>query len=358
MSNQNSINHQNLDIDRVLVNNNTNRILLDFYMNLHTQTVRRIDALYDILDEVREAINMLSGIIRNNFNRNTNNTNNENINRDYRDYAGRGGRGPNRGVNVGGGGGRNNVWGGRARQNTWYNNRSTPQNQYQGLNNRVYIQGRPYRIEFERYNIPSNANTGTNTRTNADMLNFIQNFYSNVPVIATPSQVVNATRVVRFSEICNPINSSCPITLEQFTNNSNVTEILGCNHLFNPEALTSWFSTNVRCPVCRYDIRTNRLHEQEETKEELEIEETKEEPLPSTPNSSPLGRPPERNSNSRVSQSDSSDNVLESALTELTGTLLNQLFNTSQGNTANRLFFNNTTYDASANEIIFRGFRL
>jgi hypothetical protein len=165
------------------------------------------------------------------------------------------------------------------------------------------------------------------------------------------------------------MNSSCPITLEPFSSDANVTEILGCNHLFNPDALTSWLENNVRCPVCRYDIRMNRIstreeqyqeesREQEETKEETVLEETKED----TPISQSPERPAERNSNPRRryprQQTDASDNNLESALTEITETLITQLFNgSSRGNSAGRLFFNNT-FDASNNEIIFRGFRI
>jgi hypothetical protein len=33
------------------------------------------------------------------------------------------------------------------------------------------------------------------------------------------------------------------------------TQIKQCGHTFNQEAITNWFQSNVRCPVCRYDIR-------------------------------------------------------------------------------------------------------
>lgn len=363
MSNQNQ-NSNEINIDRINSNQTTVRILLDFYMNLHTQTIRRIDSLYDILDEIRSAINILTGI---NSHLNDNNINNRynyrrndnyqyhnrfpfNRERVYRENrGGRNGRGANTG-------GRNGMWDSQ-RQNNWQNQNNT-QTHFDWMNNRFYIQGRPYRLDFERYTIPSTNRSGNNEN---DMLNFIQNFYSNVPVVATPAQIQSATRLTRFSDIINPINSSCPITLEPFTNDANVTEILGCNHLFQPEALTSWLQSNVRCPVCRYDIRTNRISArqgQEESKEETVLEETKEEgPIPQLPEANA-----ERNSNSRRrsprQQRDASDNNLQSALTEITETLLTQLFNgSSRGNSNARLFFNNT-FDASNNEIIFRGFRI
>jgi len=388
MSEENSTNQMN--IDRVNTNNTTVRILLDFYMNMHNHTIRRIDSLYEILDEIRSAINILGGlndrinepnINYSNRNRNSENWNREyrsNINQNFRYYSASANENRNRSRdyyngergNRGGRSGRGtNSWNrsnlpGGERARSWQNNENVNTNNntntrdyFDWLNNRVYIQGRPYRIEFERYNIP--YNTSRNAGGNTDMLNFIQNFYSTVPVVATPAQIQSATRLTRFSDISNPMNSSCPITLEPFSSDASVTEILGCNHLFNPEALTSWLETNVRCPVCRYDIRTNRIaSRQEETKEETILEETKEDiPILQSPE-----RPAERNSNSRRrsprQQLDASENILESTLTELTETLLTQLFNgSSQGNSANRLFFNNT-FDASNNEIIFRGFRI
>ena len=58
-----------------------------------------------------------------------------------------------------------------------------------------------------------------------------------------------------YNEVINPLNSSCPITLERFENNTECTQIIGCGHLFNRDGLNSWLNANVRCPICRYDIR-------------------------------------------------------------------------------------------------------
>ena len=35
--------------------------------------------------------------------------------------------------------------------------------------------------------------------------------------------------------------------------------ILYCGHLFSPNELANWFQSNVRCPICRYDIREYRI---------------------------------------------------------------------------------------------------
>ena len=66
----------------------------------------------------------------------------------------------------------------------------------------------------------------------------------------------------------SPLNTSCPITLERFEDNTECTQIIGCGHLFNRDGLTQWLRGNVRCPICRYDIR-NRNESSEEPMSDL-----------------------------------------------------------------------------------------
>lgn len=82
--------------------------------------------------------------------------------------------------------------------------------------------------------------------------------FSNLtPVIVRPTrqQLDRATRIVRYGDIENPINTQCPISLENFQDGSNVVQILICRHIFQPSSFNQWFNSNVRCPICRYDIR-------------------------------------------------------------------------------------------------------
>ena len=74
-----------------------------------------------------------------------------------------------------------------------------------------------------------------------------------------PSQhtIDNTTRQVTFSSIINPPNTRCPISQEDFSNNDMVTQIIQCQHCFHPESISTWWINNVRCPVCRLDIRTS-----------------------------------------------------------------------------------------------------
>jgi hypothetical protein len=82
-----------------------------------------------------------------------------------------------------------------------------------------------------------------------------QRFMEPVQIFPTQIQIENATRVVQFADIVRPINYSCPITMDNFEDNTLVSVIRECNHIFNTDALNNWFRGNCRCPVCRYDIR-------------------------------------------------------------------------------------------------------
>tara|TARA_Y100000816_G_scaffold289561_1_gene276253 strand:- start:769 stop:1977 length:1209 start_codon:yes stop_codon:yes gene_type:complete len=95
------------------------------------------------------------------------------------------------------------------------------------------------------------------------------NLFQNVPVYPSTEQIEAAIRTTRFGDIENPINTSCPISMETFTPDQSVTMICHCGHIFNSVQLFSWFRSNVRCPVCRYDVReasyTNRDPSNSET---------------------------------------------------------------------------------------------
>jgi len=81
------------------------------------------------------------------------------------------------------------------------------------------------------------------------------NFFNNVPVFPTPEEITDATRIISFDNIEEPLNDQCPITMCPFNPSDIVTQIVHCGHIFDIVHLNGWFRTNVRCPVCRHDIR-------------------------------------------------------------------------------------------------------
>lgn len=100
--------------------------------------------------------------------------------------------------------------------------------------------------------LDNNVNT-TNTLEFATILN---EFLNRVPIIATPEEISRSTVRTLYGSIENPLNTHCPITLEQLQQDTEVIELLGCRHVFTQASITNWFEHHACCPVCRYDIRT------------------------------------------------------------------------------------------------------
>ena len=48
---------------------------------------------------------------------------------------------------------------------------------------------------------------------------------------------------------------SCSICMENFSSNSIVRKLNNCGHIFHVDCVDTWFETNIRCPVCRTDLR-------------------------------------------------------------------------------------------------------
>lgn len=112
---------------------------------------------------------------------------------------------------------------------------------------------------YPQTNTRTNYLQGNVARTRRD-INLPSSFNNNsifrdVVVRPTEQQIQNATRTFHFLTDMSNINMSCPITLEDFQEDELVCQIKHCRHTFKDSALKSWFEQNVRCPVCRYDIR-------------------------------------------------------------------------------------------------------
>ena len=76
-----------------------------------------------------------------------------------------------------------------------------------------------------------------------------------VVVAPTAEQITNSTEEFVYSDEVSLSNTSCPITLEEFQDGDDLQRILQCRHTFKKAAIQNWFRRNVRCPVCRCDIR-------------------------------------------------------------------------------------------------------
>ena len=209
--------------------------LLTMYINQYNQINTHIDTLVNMLDEIkRNIINIIhprrtgisSHTLRDN-NRHYNNSNRHynNNNRHYNPL-----RDNNNNNN-------NNRHHNPLRDNNRHNNNSNSNRQ----NNSILYD----------YNNPINPNI-----YNENITTLFQNFLNtSQSVCPANEQIQNASRIIRYGNIENPLSQSCPISLEDFQENNMIRQLLHCGHLFHQTQFDEWFQNNVRCPVCRYDIR-------------------------------------------------------------------------------------------------------
>lgn len=102
----------------------------------------------------------------------------------------------------------------------------------------------------------TNRNTTDYINSLANLDNLLDTFLDPIIVAPTREQIDRATRHSIYSDIDNPINTTCPIALRRFEDDDEVSVIRHCSHVFCRDDLENWFRANTRCPLCRYDIRT------------------------------------------------------------------------------------------------------
>lgn len=84
-----------------------------------------------------------------------------------------------------------------------------------------------------------------------------QNFFQNVIICPTEEQIRNATisGTITDEMIENGQDFFCTILQQQLEEGDEFMTICACNHTFELNSLTTWFRSNVTCPICRIDIR-------------------------------------------------------------------------------------------------------
>lgn len=84
----------------------------------------------------------------------------------------------------------------------------------------------------------------------------------NDPVAVVPSQ----EQIAASLETIESTTSNCAICQDSIV--TGACRIRQCGHIYHRSCLLSWFSLNVRCPVCRHDIREGDLASQTQSDEE------------------------------------------------------------------------------------------
>lgn len=86
-----------------------------------------------------------------------------------------------------------------------------------------------------------------------DQRNMFRQNFQDVVVRPTEAQIIRALETYTYPT--SEENYTCPITLETIQEGDEVCRIRHCGHIFKRSVIEGWFLRNVRCPVCRYDIR-------------------------------------------------------------------------------------------------------
>jgi len=296
---------------------NEQLLLINILNGMYNDNLRQINNLNDSLDNLNQSNRQIRGLLIQILNNPSTNSNNATTNYNNR----RNNSSSRRGV-------RNNFW-----------------DATQTNLERIYLNNRPYIIDhIDHYNIPTNRSSNTNTQSNLSQI--LQNFFQPVEVFPTQSQIESATRRARYSDILNPRNRSCPISLETFADSDLVTIIRFCGHIFNTDQLNTWFRSNCRCPVCRYDIRR---HTSGDVSTEFFSANT-------TANTNDSDSVPSVNSTPSVPSTPSTPSTPSLPLnqTENNSSILNEERNTltSLGRNSNALlFFNNILDNINSNDI-------
>jgi hypothetical protein len=78
-------------------------------------------------------------------------------------------------------------------------------------------------------------------------------FMDPVPVPLTTAQLSQNTTV---ETLTVDSEQECAVCRDTMLTGATVRKITGCGHLFHRSCIDVWFQSNVRCPNCRYDVRS------------------------------------------------------------------------------------------------------
>lgn len=106
-------------------------------------------------------------------------------------------------------------------------------------------------------NATNASNNYTSNSPNAYLLNYTLDDFENLSNVNMRDLVKISTAKINYCCIAVPLNDTCPITQEEFTNNDQVTIIKNCGHIFKTRAINNWLFEHQTCPVCRHNILTN-----------------------------------------------------------------------------------------------------
>ena len=153
-------------------------------------------------------------------------------------------------------------------QTTTINPQQSVRSQLFSTNNRILSND-----EILRRRLNTNSQIFQTPRINRNNLsNSINDYFSNEFVelfttilltelttssnLLTEEEIQNTIETICYGDIENPISERCPISYIDFENDTNVSRIKNCYHIFDPNSLTEWLTRQNTCPVCRYNLKS------------------------------------------------------------------------------------------------------
>lgn len=98
---------------------------------------------------------------------------------------------------------------------------------------------------------------------------YSRTFLDPIPIIPTRDHIRSASTVSIIDTL--QTNDVCSICQDSIIIGNRIRTLNACNHTFHINCIDTWFTQNVRCPVCRHDIREIvRSQPASDTKDEQE----------------------------------------------------------------------------------------
>ena len=123
---------------------------------------------------------------------------------------------------------------------------------------RISSRGEEYAISLEVLNGPAASNFDNVINNLIERLYTTINDSSYNAIVSNgiPSdEEINAKcRRSLFSDVEFVNQPTCPISLDHFTQNDRILEIIQCGHIFKEDQLRQHFTLCSTCPICRFDI--------------------------------------------------------------------------------------------------------
>lgn len=114
-------------------------------------------------------------------------------------------------------------------------------------------------------NLLSGRRRGGVNRRRMSLQDFINSTLNtgNHRIPAQENEIMQQTSMISYEDLSGTNITTCPISLTAFDMSSNILRINECNHVFDSDSLIRWFREDSRCPLCRYNISSNRTQEQD-----------------------------------------------------------------------------------------------